>query len=113
MSGAAKTAVVVPCTLLIMIGGFLLLRANLMGQLLTTLVAVIWGVASVVLLFYSLNLLAQNLPSKAYNKIVPYIFIGPAILIMGWYLLIPTIRSLYLSFLDKNSTHFVDFLHPL
>lgn len=108
-SGIMKTLGVCLITALVMSGGFFLIRADVMNQLLTTLVAVIWGVASVCLLFYSLNLIAQNFPTKTYNKIVPYIFIGPAVLIMGWYLLIPTVRSLYLSFMDKSSTHFVGF----
>jgi len=108
-SGITKTIGVVCCTALVMLGGFFALRANVLNQLLTTLVAVVWGIASVGLLFYSLNLIAQNFNTKVYNKIVPYIFIGPAVLIMGWYLLIPTVRSLGLSFLDKKSEHFVWF----
>ena len=107
MSDSIKTLIVVPLTALIMISGFLLLKADLLNQVSTTLFAVVWGVSSVVLLFYSLNLLAQLFPSKIYNKIVPYIFIGPAVLIMGYFLLTPTIRSLVLSFMDKISKHFV------
>ena len=107
MTNSAKTIIVVPCTAALMAGGFFLMRANIMSQILTTILAIIWGVASVLLFFYSINLIAQNFNTKIYNKIVPYIFIGPAVLIMGWYLLIPTVRSLGLSFLDKKSEHFV------
>lgn len=98
--------VLAPLTCAVITGGFSLLRNNTMGQIPTTLVAVIWGATSILLLFYTLNLIAQLFPAKAYNKLIPYIFIGPAILIMGWYLFIPTLRSLYLSFMDKNSVHF-------
>ena len=105
----AKTILVVLATVVLALGGFTLLRSNTLSQIPTTIVAVVWGVSTVILLFYSLNLLAQIFPTKIYNKIVPYIFIGPAVLIMGWYLFLPTLRSLLLSFMDKTSTHFVWF----
>ena len=107
MSNSVKTILVVPLTALIMFCGFFLLKADVFNQIGTTLFAILWGVASIILIFYSLNLIAQLFSSKAYNKIVPYIFIGPAVLIMAWYLLVPTLRSVGLSFMDKTSTHFV------
>jgi alpha-glucoside transport system permease protein len=107
MSNPVKTALETLCTVVVMVSGFILLKSGSMSQIPTTLFAIVWGTASVLLMFYSLNQIAQLFPSKGYNKIIPYIFIGPAILIMGWYLLIPTFRSLYLSFLNKNSTSFV------
>lgn len=103
----AKAFLTLVVTAAVSCGGFLLLRANVLSQIPTTLIAVVWGVASVILIFYTLNLLAGLFPTKTYNKIVPYIFIGPAVLIMGWYLFLPTMRSLYLSFLDKNASKFV------
>ena len=92
LSEIIKTIIVVLCTIVVAGSGFNLLKANVLPQVPTTFVAIIWGVASVILIFYSLNLLAQIFPTKIYNKIVPYIFIGPAVLIMGWYLLLPTLR---------------------
>ena len=105
MPNSVKTVLISVFSALFMVSGFLLLKSNLLSQILTAPVAIVWGVLSVILLFYSLNLLAQLFPQNAYNKIVPYIFIGPAILIMGWYLFIPTVRSIVFSFMDKNSAH--------
>ncbi len=102
-----KTFGIFAGALVIAMGGFLLLRADVMNQFGTTLFAIIWGTASVVLLFYSLNKIAQLFPTRTCNKIIPYIFVGPAIAIMACYLLIPTIRTLVLSFMDKSSQHFV------
>lgn len=103
----AKTLVITAFTCVIFFAGFFLLRSNILGEISTTFFAVIWGTSSVILMFYSLNLLAQLGSLKFYNAIVPYIFIGPAVLIMGWYLFIPTLRSFYLSFLDARSQTFV------
>lgn len=105
----AKTFIVLIVTILFSWSGFTLLKSNVLPQIPTTIVAIVWGVASVILIFYTLNLIAQLFPTKTYNKIVPYIFIGPAVLIMGWYLFLPTMRSFLLSFMDKTSTHFVWF----
>lgn len=107
MNNYAKTFCVALLTVACMMGGFFLLRNGALNQIATTFFAVVWGVATVLLVFYSLNLLAQLFPSNIYNKVVPYIFIGPAVLIMGWYLFLPALRSLALSFMNKNSTAFV------
>ncbi|AEE15867.1 carbohydrate ABC transporter permease [Treponema brennaborense] len=101
-----KVAAVLPITVFIAAGGFLFLRAGMLPQVPTTIFAVVWGTSSVLLVFYSLNLLTQLLSVKAYNAVVPFVFIGPAVLIMSWYLLIPTLRTFYLSFMDKSSTGF-------
>ncbi len=102
-----KVAFYLPFTIVVMVGGFLLLLNNQMSQLPSAVFAIVWGTSSVVLLFYTLNLIAQLFPTKAYNKIIPYVFVGPAMLILLWYLILPTFRSLYLSFFNRNSTAFV------
>lgn len=104
-----KTVLFFILTVVILAGGFLILKSVDMGQVATTVFAIVWGVAGVILLFYTLNIIAQLFPARIYNAIVPFIFIGPAMLIMGWYLLLPTFRSLYLSFFDKTSKHFIGF----
>ncbi len=109
MKNPIKAVLLFMCTAIIMVGGFIILKLSFMNHITTTVFAIIWGTASVLLLFYTLNLIAQLFPRKAYNKIIPYIFIGPAVLIMAWYLLIPTFRSLILSFMNKNSTSFIGF----
>lgn len=105
--GPLTALVLVPVTLLIAVGGFMLLRSAPMGQVAMTLFAVLWGAGAVILLFYTMNVVAQLFPSKIYNAVVPYIFVSPAMAIMGWYLLLPTVRSAWLSFLDKSSKAFV------
>ena len=104
-----RTVVFTPLTIIVMIGGFLLLRDNPMSQVMTTMFAIVWGTITVLALFYSMNLIVQLFPPQRYNKIIPFVFVGPAILIIAWYLLIPTVRSLVLSFMNRNSTSFAGF----
>ncbi|HBG37397.1 MAG TPA: ABC transporter [Treponema sp.] len=106
---AVKAILTTLVTAFIAVFGFILLRSSNMGQITTTVFAIAWGSGSVILLFYSFNLLTQLFPTNWYNKIIPFVFVSPAIFIMAWYLLVPTIRTLYLSFLDKSSKSFVGF----
>ncbi|OQA63749.1 MAG: Lactose transport system permease protein LacF [Spirochaetes bacterium ADurb.Bin269] len=96
-------------TLCVLAAGFFVLRSNVFGQIPITLLAVVWGTGAVILFFYTLNMLAQLFPPRWYNRIIPFVFVSPAMLIMGWYLLLPTVRSGYLSFLDRGSKAFVGF----
>ncbi len=89
-----RTVVFTPLTLAVMIGGFLLLRNNPMSQILTTVFAIVWGTFTVLALFYSMNLIVQLFPTQKYNKIIPFVFVGPAILIIGWYLWSPPCEAL-------------------
>lgn len=102
----AKAFISLPIALFVMVGGFWVLKNVRMDQMPTMLFAIVWGTASVLSLFSSLNLIVGVFPPKFYNKIIPFVFVGPAILILGWYLLLPTIRSIYLSFLNRNSSEF-------
>lgn len=94
-------------TVILFFFGFSILKAGILGEIETTIFAIIWGTSCVLLLFYSLNLIARLGSLRFYNFVIPYIFIGPAIIIMGWYLFLPTVRSLFLSFFDKRSELFV------
>jgi len=40
-------------------------------------------------------------------RLQPFVFVGPGVAILAWYLAIPTLRTLVLSFEDENSFHFI------
>lgn len=102
-----KGIVCVPLTVFVLTAGFFLFRSGNMGQVATTVSAVIWGAGSVILLFYTLNVVVLLLPARIYNAVIPFVFVGPATLLMGWYLFLPTVRSTWLSFFDRTSKAFV------
>ena len=70
------------------------------NKILMTLFAIVWGVGSVALFFYLANWIVERFSRKWTARIQPYIFVGPAVLILLWALVIPTIRTLILSFKD-------------
>jgi alpha-glucoside transport system permease protein len=61
-------------------------------------VAIIWGVGGVALLFVVANWLVNKLPKKWAKLLQPFVFVGPAVVIMGWFLAIPVLRTLISSF---------------
>jgi len=77
---------------------FLFLRDGEAPQLVIVLVAILWGVGGVALLFVVLNWFVEQLPGDWGRKLQPFVFIGPAVIMMGWYLAIPVFRTLILSF---------------
>lgn len=92
-------------------GGFVFLRdvqrSNALPKLVTALIAIVWGVGGAAGIFYTLNGVVEQLPNAARRAIIPFVFVGPAMLMLGWFLFLPTLRTLYLSLFNANSTEFV------
>jgi alpha-glucoside transport system permease protein len=89
--------------------GFIFLRDGEASQLVTVVVAIIWGVGGIGLLYFLANWIIDRLPDNIATSIRPYAFVGPALVILGWFLFIPTLRTLYASFFDATTTNFVGF----
>lgn len=89
--------------------GFIFLRGNIssLPKILTTVIAIVWGVGGVALLFISANYLVEQLTPSVRDFLRPFIFVGPAVFMMGWFLLLPTLRTFYLSLLNGDSSQFV------
>src|SRR5690606_22014746 len=92
-------------------GGFVFLRdvqrSNLLPQLVTAVLAILWGVISSAGAFFTLNMLVEQLPGSVRRRVLPYVFVGPAALLLLWFLALPTLRTLWLSFFNASSTSFV------
>jgi len=89
--------------------GFLFLRDSNAPQVVTAVVAIVWGVGGVAVLYTVSNWLVEQLPGEWVRRLQPYLFVGPAMAILIWYLALPTFRTLRLSFLNANATEFVGF----
>lgn len=77
------------------------------SQIVLVVVAIIWGVGGVALLFLVANWLVQKLPRPWSTRIQPFVFVGPAVAIMGWFLAFPVVRSLIASFRNNLGTQWV------
>lgn len=86
---------------------FLFLRDSNAPKLIIAIVAILWGVGGVAVLFVLSNWVVERLPDVWRARIQPFVFVGPALVMLGWFLFLPTLRTFYQSFFDKTSTKFV------
>ncbi|HMB22384.1 MAG: carbohydrate ABC transporter permease [Chloroflexota bacterium] len=82
--------------------GFLFLRAGNAPKWVITLVAIVWGVGGVAILYYLFNRLVEALPLTWTERLQPFVFVGPAIAMMIWFLALPAVRTFYFSLFGKN-----------
>lgn len=106
--GRILISIIIPIiTFIVLWQGFIFLRESNAPKLVLVIVAIIWGVGGVAILYVMTNWLVEQLPGEWARRLQPFVFVGPALAILAWYLFIPTLRTLYLSFMDANSFNFV------
>ena len=106
--GQVLAAIIVPLVaFVVMWQGFIFLRDGDAPQLITVVVAIIWGVGGIGMLYFLANWLLDKLPDNIQSSLRPFVFVGPAMVILGWFLFIPALRTLYASFFDATTTNFV------
>jgi alpha-glucoside transport system permease protein len=76
-------------------------------RILGALVAIVVGSGGVIALFYAMNALVAVLPFQGKSRLLPWVYISPALLILVAYLVLPTIWTVYISFFDRRSENFV------
>jgi len=79
----------------------------MLQRLFTVIVAILLGCGGVIAIFYALNYAVNLLPQKWRPPVLPWVYLAPAIFVLGGFLVIPTINTLYLSFFDRRSENFV------
>ena len=89
-------------TFVVLWQGFLFLRDSNAPKLVITLVAIIWGVGGVALLYWVSNWLIEQLPTDWSARLLPYVFVGPAIAILTWFLALPVIRTFWISLFGRT-----------
>lgn len=94
-------------TFLVLWQGFLFLRDSNAPQVVIVIVSIIWGVGGVAMLYFITNYIVESLPQAWMHRLQPYVFVGPALAILAWFLAIPTLRTLWLSFFGPRSADFV------
>ena len=81
-----------------------------MKDLFTAIEAVVAGIAITAFIYWILNKFIHLLPEKIKKVVEPYVFIGPVLFLIGIFIVIPTIQSIRLSFMEEaidGSTTFV------
>jgi alpha-glucoside transport system permease protein len=94
-------------TFIILYVGFIWLRDSNAPKTVIAVVAIVWGVGGVALLYTISNWLVEKLGDKWRSRVLPFIFVGPAVAILIWYLALPTLRTFWISLFDADNINFV------
>ena len=86
----------------VLYSGFLFLRDGNAPKWVITLVAIIWGVGGVAALYWIFNWIVELFSDTWRARLQPFVFVGPALAILAWYLAIPVGRSFYISLFDRD-----------
>lgn len=78
-----------------------------MIKAINALLAIVGGVGGALVLFWVLNFLAERLPEKWEERLKPYLFILPALVAIGLFLVYPAIQTIIFSFANRTSTAWV------
>jgi alpha-glucoside transport system permease protein len=70
-------------------------------------VAIVVGVGGVFLLYWGMNRVVDLLPERIRGGVRPYVFVGPALVILGVFLIYPVINTIIISFGDRQGEGFV------
>ena len=106
--GRIIIALFVPAiTFVILWQGFIFLRDSDAPQWLIVLIAIVWGVGGVAALYFVANWIVEKFPPVWVRRLQPFVFVGPAIAILFWYLALPALRTLILSLQNADSSQFV------
>ena len=100
-------------TVLALRWSFIFMRDADANKFVVAIIALIVGVGAVWALYLITDNLVSLLPESVREGVRPFVFVGPAMVILGIYLVYPAIRSVYLSFFNANSTVFVLKLDPI
>jgi alpha-glucoside transport system permease protein len=86
---------------------FSFLREGEGNRLLIILVAIAVGVAGVFFLFWAMNRTVDLIPDRFREGVRPYVFVGPALVILAVFLVYPVVNTVLISFRDARSESFV------
>ena len=103
MLGRIALAILIPSiAFYVLIQGFLFLRDGNAPKVVITLTAIVWGVGGVAVLYWIFNWIVESLPEIWTARLQPFVFIGPAMAILIWFLALPTVRTFYISLYDRD-----------
>ena len=83
------------------------LRDNEANRFAIVGVAIVVGVVGIFLLFWAMNRAVDLLPIHFREGVRPYIFVGPALVILAVFLVYPVFNTIFLSFQDARGENFI------
>jgi alpha-glucoside transport system permease protein len=112
-SGLLLALLTLLASLVFLFGGFVVLRDiqtqpnSTVSPLVSAVLAIAWGVGGMILLFITAYHFVERLPNPWPARLEPWVFVGPALIMLIWTLALPALRTFILSLQDANSINFV------
>ena len=83
------------------------LRDKDANRVLVALVAIAIGVGGVYALFWAMNRFVDWLPGRVRETVRPYVFVGPALVVLSVFLIYPVLNTILLSIKDARGNEYV------
>jgi alpha-glucoside transport system permease protein len=103
---AALVAVITAAAILVP-AAFAYMKDDDANRLSVVAVAILVGVVGVFFVYWAMDRLVDLLPERFREGVRPYVFVGPAVVILSVFLVYPVINTLMISFRDARSQGFV------
>ncbi len=100
-------AITIPLILIVFYFSFLFLKDEDAHKGLKVIVAVLVGTIGVWGLYWGADQLIGRLPRRGANAVRPFLFVGPAMMLLAFYLVYPAINTLFLSMQNARSDEWV------
>jgi alpha-glucoside transport system permease protein len=78
------------------------------AKLIIAVIALFVGVGGIWILFTGASSLVERLPDKTRDRILPWVFVAPALLLLGIYLVYPAVVTIFRSFQDAKGGFTLD-----
>jgi alpha-glucoside transport system permease protein len=101
------SALVIPAVLVLFFFTFDFLRREDANKGVQVLVAVLVGVGGIWLLYWGMDRAISTMPERIGAAVRPFAFAGPAMVLLGFYLVYPAVNTLILSFQNSRGDEFV------
>ncbi|HJQ78014.1 MAG TPA: sugar ABC transporter permease [Acidimicrobiia bacterium] len=103
------SALIVPVILVGFFFAFEFLQREDINKVIQVVVAVIVGVAGVWALYWAMDRLTNAFPARVGASVRPFVFAGPAMVLLAFYLIYPAVNTFILSFQNSAGNEFVGF----
>ncbi len=103
------SALVVPIVVVVFFFTFEFLKADDTNKIIQVLLAIVVGIGGVWALYWGMDRSVNLLPTRVATSVRPFLFVGPAMVLLAFYLVWPAVNTAILSLQNSSGTEFVGF----
>jgi len=103
------SALIVPVVLVSFFFAFEFLQRDDINKVVQVVMAVVVGVVGVWVLYWAMDRVTSAFPARVAASVRPFVFVGPAMVLLAFYLIYPAVNTFILSFQNSAGDEFVGF----